>query len=135
MCDLNLTTIVGRLVRDPEMRFGPSGVTVGTFCVAANHSFQDKAKQWRTEVAFVPAVAFGREAEGISACRKGASLFVSGRLRTDSWQKDGSSHSRLVLVVDKMVMLRDARPPEGLSPSQPEALSPLPEKGIASVPF
>jgi single-strand DNA-binding protein len=99
MSDLNLTTIVGRLVREPEVRSVASGLAVGSFCLAVNHGYQDKDNQWQEERAFVPCTALGRCAEGLEHRHKGDTLLVIGRLRTDSWQKDGVNHNRLVLVV------------------------------------
>src|ERR1044071_3818971 len=45
MNDLNLTIVAGRLVRNPELRSAQSGIAVGTFCIAVNHRYQDKAKE------------------------------------------------------------------------------------------
>lgn len=107
MCDVNLITIVGRLVRDPEMRSGPSGNRLAAFCLAANHWYQDKANEWRNEPAFIPCVAFGRLGDELAGAAKGNCVLVIGRLRTETWQKDGTPHSRLVLVVERTSLLRD----------------------------
>jgi single-strand DNA-binding protein len=98
MNSLNIVTIVGRLVRDPEVRCVPGGTAIVSFSIAANHPYQDKSGQWKDEVAFVPCVAFGKCAEQLSHKQKGEPVLVSGRLRSETWQKDGANHSRLVLV-------------------------------------
>jgi len=100
MSDVCAVTLVGRLVRDPEMRYAASGCAVGSFTLAANHRYRDKAGQWHEEPAFVPCVAFSRTAERLADQKKGARLLVIGRLRTEQWEKEGEKHSRLVLVAD-----------------------------------
>lgn len=131
MCDLNTTTIVGRLVRDPEMRYSQSGTAVGSFCIAVNHRYQDKDRQWRNEPAFVPCVSFGHEAGGLGGCRKGDCVLAIGRLRTDTWEKNGASHSRLVLVAEKVRTLQGAAPKAESSQPNP----PVSEEVWSSVPF
>ncbi len=91
MLDLNPTTIVGRLVRDPEARIVSSGVAVNSFCLAVNHHYQDKNKQWQEESAFVPYAVFGRNAEQVAKKQK-YTVRVHGRLRTESWQNEGATH-------------------------------------------
>lgn len=100
MCDINMTTIMGRLVRDPELRRGQSGIPFATYTVAVNRKWKDDRGNVQEETAFIPAIAFGRLAEWASEHRKGESVVLIGRLRTDSWEADGTRHSRLVLVVD-----------------------------------
>ena len=100
MNDINQTTVVGRLIRDPEIRFALTGTAVASFSVAANHRYQDKGGQWKDEAAFIPCVGFGKAAEQLAQRHKGEPLLITGRLRTESWAKEGVTHSRLVLVAE-----------------------------------
>ena len=100
MNDINQVTIVGRLTRDPEVRFAATGTAVASFAIATNHRYQDKGGQWKDEVAFIPCSSFGRAAEQLAQRHKGEPMLVTGRLRTEAWLKDGVNHSRLVLVAD-----------------------------------
>jgi len=105
MSDLNVTTLMGRLTRNPELRSGKSGARFAVFTVAVNRKWKDEGTQ-REEAAFVPCLAFGPPAEWVAAGKKGESVMVSGRLRTESWEFDGTNHSRLVLVVSELQVVR-----------------------------
>lgn len=129
MPDINLTTIVGRLVRDPEARIIPSGVAVSSFCLAVNYHYQDKNKQWQEERAFVPCAAFGRNAEQLAQKHKGDTLLVHGRLRTERWQKEDATYTRLVLIAENVQCIQPLLKSFGISPE------PLPEEIEKSVPF
>jgi single-stranded DNA-binding protein len=64
----------------------------------------------------VPCKAFGGWAESLSEHHKGEQLIVSGRLRTEKWEKDGKPRSQLALVCDSVRFLANPRheqePPE-----------------------
>jgi single-strand DNA-binding protein len=105
MNDINQVTAIGRLIRDPEVRFASSGSAVASFSVAANHRYQDKGGQWKDEVAFIPCVSFGRAAEQLTNRKKGEPVLAIGRLRTETWLKDGVNHSRLVMVAESINFL------------------------------
>jgi len=62
MSDINQVTIIGRLIRDPEVRFAPARTPFAAFSLASNHAYQDRNGRWKDEVAFVPCVAFGDKA-------------------------------------------------------------------------
>jgi single-strand DNA-binding protein len=100
MANLNKVVIVGHLVRDPEKRVGPSGNPFGLFTIAANYRYTDKNGQRQEEAAFVPCLVFGAAVEWLLEKRKGALTIVSGRLRTESWEQDGTRMSRLILVCE-----------------------------------
>ena len=116
---LNTTIILGRLVRDPELRFGASGVAVGSFFVAVNHRYQDKNNQWQDECAFVPCTAFGKSAEQLADRHKGDPLLVAGRLRTESWEKNGTNHSRLVVIAERVQFVQLVAAKETANLAQP----------------
>jgi single-strand DNA-binding protein len=99
---INLTMMVGRLTRDPELKMGRSGVTFANFCLAANRQYKDQAGEKREETAFLPCLIFGKPAEWTGTHKKGEPVAVAGRLRTESWEGDGKQHSRLVLVVESI---------------------------------
>lgn len=113
MNSLNIVTIVGRLIRDPEVRFAPGGTAVASLSIAANHPYQDRNGQWKDEVAFVPCVAFGKSAEQLAQKHKGEPILVTGRLRTETWQKDGNNNSKLVLVIETVNFIIAGSKPNG----------------------
>ena len=98
MSDLNSVVLVGRLVRDPELRYTPQGAAVCEFTVASNRRFTKKDGEKVEEVAFVDVVAWNRLAE-ISAeyLKKGRRVVVSGQLTQDRWEdkETGQKRSRI----------------------------------------
>ena len=132
MNDINNVTILGRLVRDPEVRFAATGTAVASFSIATNRRYADKSGQWQVEVAFLPCAAFGRVAEQLAQKHKGDAVLATGRLRTENWEKDGAKHSRLVLVTETLHFIASA-PTGGME----EAGEPLPAPGEVrkAVPF
>ena len=86
---LNRTILVGRLTRDPDLRYTPSGVALANFTVAANRPF--KNQQGEQEADFVNCVAWRKQAENLSNyMRKGQMIGVDGRLQSRSYEgKDG----------------------------------------------
>jgi|GEM_PF-249613 len=85
---------MGRLTRDPELRRGQSGSPFATFTVAVNRRWKAEDGTPREEIAYVPCLAFGRPAEWAAEHRKGESVILAGRLRTDSRQDKDSNEAR-----------------------------------------
>lgn len=102
MANLNKVVIIGNLVRDPEKRVGSSGVPFGVFTLASNYRYTDKKGQRQEEAAFVPCLAFGAAVDWLLEKKKGAMTIVSGRLRTDSWDDNGTRMSRLILICESV---------------------------------
>lgn len=89
MLMLNRVVLVGRLTRDPDLRYTPSGVAVANFTVAANRPF--KNQQGEQEADFVGCVAWRKQAENLANyMRKGSLIGVDGRIQTRSYEgQDG----------------------------------------------
>lgn len=111
MSDLNITTLTGRLVRDPILRRTANDVASATFTIATNYAHKGKDGNRTEEVGFVPARVFGGWADSVAKHTKGDALVVSGRLRTESWQKDGATKSQLILVCDSVRFFVSAQGP------------------------
>ncbi len=133
MNDINHTTALGRLIHDSEVRYASTGTAVASFDIAANRHYRDKAGQWQQEVAFIPCVAFGRVAEQMASCIKGAPLLVTGRLKTETWTKNGANQSKLVLVAETVHAVQPMSKPK----ADGELSQPLPdaEELRKAVPF
>jgi single-strand DNA-binding protein len=102
MSDLSTVTFTGRLVRDPQLRRGESGNLWGVFTLASNYHYKDKHGAFQEETAFVDCKTFGRWAESLAKHKKGDMALVSGRLKTDSWEKDGRKQSKLIVICDSV---------------------------------
>lgn len=116
MASLNKVLLIGRLTRDPEKRSTPAGLTVCEIGLAMNSRYTTKDGQAREEVCFVDVTVWGKTAEACAEhLRKGASVFIEGRLKLDQWEKDGQKRSRMTVVADGVQFLdqRKASAPEG----------------------
>jgi single-strand DNA-binding protein len=77
-------TIIGRLGRDPEMRYLPSGDPVTSFSVATDRAWNDKNGQRQKETTWFRITVFGKQAEIANQyLSKGKMVLVEGRLRPD----------------------------------------------------
>jgi len=107
MANLNKVLLIGRLTRDPELRYTQGGTAVTELGIAVNREFTTSDGTRKKETCFVDVVMWARRAE--VACqylRKGSPLFVEGRLELDQWQgPDGQKRSRLRVVADNFQFL------------------------------
>jgi len=104
---LNEVKIIGNLGKAPEMRYTPAGKAVTIFSVAVNERWGDGEEQKRTE--WFNCEAWGKGAEILNQyLKKGSSVYISGRQQTDKWEKDGSTHYKVKLVVKEFIFLGDA---------------------------
>ena len=77
-------TIIGRLGRDPEMRYMPNGDPVTSFSVATDRQYNDRNGQKVKETTWFRVSVFGKQAETVNQfLSKGKMVLVEGRLRTD----------------------------------------------------
>lgn len=90
-----------RLTADPELRFAPSGVAVGSVRLVANSRKQDNGEWVDDKTLFLDGVLFKQYAENVvESLTKGMLVLVSGRLQTEQWEKDGEKRSKVSLLVD-----------------------------------
>jgi len=108
---LNKVMLIGRLGRDPEMRYTPSGRPVTTFSLATSRTWNTSEGERRTETEWFNVVAWGSLAE---ICKqfliKGQQVYVEGRLQTRHWEDtEGNKHSVTEIVANEMIMLGERR--------------------------
>lgn len=91
---MNKIFLKGRLTRDPEVKYTPSGRMVATFTLAVDRPFTSAAakEKGEKEADFIPIVVWGNTAEYCgNYLNKGSKIFVGGRLQLRSYDaKDGS---------------------------------------------
>lgn len=99
---LNHIVIMGRLVRDPELRRTGSGIAVASFTVAVERDFSGKDSGGQKETDFIDCVAWRQTGEFVSKYfTKGRMIAVSGRLQIRNWNdKDGSKRKSAEVVAD-----------------------------------
>mgnify|MGYP000291741074 CR=1 FL=1 len=101
MASFNKVLLIGNLTRDPEVRATPKGTTVCSFSLAMNRRYKTESGEDRDETTFVDIEAYGKQAELIGKyVTKGRPLMVEGRLKLDTWEKNGEKRSRLKVVTE-----------------------------------
>ncbi len=106
MASFNRVVLVGNLTRDPELRYIPSGTAVTEIGLAVNDRRKGANGEWIEETTFVDVTLWARTAEIASEyLNKGSSVLIEGRLKLDTWEKDGKKNSKLRVVGERMVML------------------------------
>lgn len=85
---MNTVSLVGRLTREPELRFAPTtGKAVVRLSLAVNRPGKDKGTD------FINCIAFGKTAETIATyIPKGRQVAITGTIRTGSYEKDGQKY-------------------------------------------
>lgn len=88
---INKVILVGRLGKDPEVRYIPNGGAVANLQVATSESWRDKQTgEMREQTEWHRVVLFGKLAEVAGEyLRKGAQVYIEGQLRTRSWEDNG----------------------------------------------
>src|ERR1700749_39528 len=106
MASFNRVILVGNLTRDPELRYIPSGTAVTEIGLAVNDRRKGPNGDWIEETTFVDVTLWARTAEIASEyLSKGAPVLIEGRLKLDTWEKDGKRNSKLRVVGERMQLL------------------------------
>ncbi|HLY23313.1 MAG TPA: single-stranded DNA-binding protein [bacterium] len=115
----NRIILIGRLTRDPELRYVPSGAPVASFTLAVDRPFQNQ--QGNRETDFIDVVAWRKTAEQVSQyLTKGRMVAVEGRLQIRSYEtQDGQKRKVAEVVADGVRFLDRAKPAAGASESAP----------------
>jgi len=100
---LNRVVLIGRLGRDPEMRYTPSGIPVCSFSIAVNRPMAAGA-QGEPETDWIDIVAWRQNAEfAANYLGKGRLVAVDGRLQIRSWTaQDGTKRKSAEVVADHL---------------------------------
>ncbi len=99
----NRVILVGRLTRDPELRYLPNGTAVATFGLATSRSWTDRnTNEKKEEVMFIDITSFARSAEIVNQyLKKGNKVLVEGRLVLDRWtDQNGQNRSKHTVRAD-----------------------------------
>jgi len=106
MAGETVTTVVGNLTADPELRFTPSGAAVANFTVASTPRYFDRqAGEWKDgEALFLRCNIWRQAAENVAeSLTRGMRVIVQGRLRQRSFEtKEGEKRTVVELEVDEV---------------------------------
>jgi single-strand DNA-binding protein len=113
MPTLNRVQLIGRLGKDPESRFTPTGKNVTTFSLAVSERWKSAEGESKENTEWVNVEAWGRLGE---ICKqylhKGKLVFVEGRLKTDKYEDKGGETKYYTKVVALSMQMHDRKPEE-----------------------
>ncbi len=102
--NINKVILVGRVTADPQLRSTPGGQSVSSFSIATNRTWKDKMGAKQEDVEFHNVVVWGKQAEiAVQYLKKGAMVFVEGRLQTRSWtDKQNATHKTTEVICEQL---------------------------------
>jgi single-strand DNA-binding protein len=127
---VNKVMLIGRLGRDPEMRYTPSGDAVCNFTLATDEVYRDRSGQLQRRTEWHRIVAWRKLAEQCAQLlSKGKLVYVEGRLRTRQWDdRDGNKRTTTEIDINRMRILTPKGEPgleiEPGAPAPPEDTAP-----------
>lgn len=105
---LNSTCLVGRLTKDPELRYTPSNQAVATFSLAVNRNF--KSQNGEREADFINCVIWRQQAENLANwSKKGALIGITGRIQTRSYENQQGQRVYVTEVVAEQFQLLESQ--------------------------
>jgi single-strand DNA-binding protein len=107
MSGVNKVILVGRLGKDPEVRNLENGATVANFTIATSESYKDRTSGEKKEITEWHNIVLWRGLAEIAQkyLHKGDMIYIEGKLRTRSWEKEGVTRYTTEVVADNMTML------------------------------
>ena len=107
MSGVNKVILIGRLGKEPEVRNLENGVAVANFTMATSESYKDRTTGEKKEVTEWHNIVLWRGLAEISQkyLHKGDLVYIEGKLRTRSWEKEGVTRYTTEVVADNMTML------------------------------
>lgn len=119
---LNSVTLVGRLTKDPELRYTPSNQAVATFSLAVNRRF--KNQNGDREADFINCVIWRQQAENLANwAKKGALIGITGSIQTRNYENQQGQRVYVTEVVAEQFQLLESQKERGNQPqgnSQPD---------------
>ncbi|WEG12800.1 single-stranded DNA-binding protein [Pullulanibacillus sp. KACC 23026] len=113
---INRVVLVGRLTRDPELRYTPNGVAVANFTIAVNRPFSNQ--QGERDADFISIVVWRRQAENVANfVGKGSLVGIDGRLQTRSYDNNEGKRVYITEVVADSVQFLESKGQRGTAPS------------------
>ncbi len=121
MAGVNKVILLGNLGRDPELRHLENGTPVASFSIATSETYKDRTSGERIEKTEWHNVVLWRGLAEVAEkyLHKGDQVYIEGKLRTRSWEKDGVTRYTTEIVADNMNMLskRSNDPHSGGTPT------------------
>ena len=129
MSNLNKALLIGRLTKDPEMRYTPSGTAVTNFSIATNRWSSGAEGERKEFTDYHNIVAYNAGKRNLAEIvaqytRKGALVYIEGRIQTRSWEGQDGQKRRTTEIIANDVQFLDSRssgPSDGTPRQRPQA--------------
>ena len=109
---LNSVCLVGRLTKDPELRYTPNNQAVATFSLAVNRNF--KSQNGEREADFINCVIWRQQAENLANwAKKGALIAITGSIRTRNYENQQGQRVYVTEVVADSFQLLESQKERG----------------------
>lgn len=130
---MNTVNLIGRLTKDPELKFSASGIAICSFTVAVNRDFTNQ--QGEREADFIQCKAFKKTAENLANYqKKGNQIGVVGRIQTGSYEgQDGKRVFTTDVMVDRVEFLGSKGEQQGNGQQAQQQYSQQPNNGPIQV--
>jgi len=130
---VNKVILVGRLGRDPELKYTPSGAPVAKFSLATDERYKDQTGEWQDRTEWHNIVVWSKLAETCGQyLTKGKLVYIEGTIRSRQWQdQTGNKRTSYEIVANRMQMLGSKLDSEraasaGMDRTSPERPAPAP---------
>ena len=129
---VNKVFLVGRLGKDPELRYANSGIAIVNFSLATSERIK-KGENWEDKTEWHNIVIFGKQAENCEKfLQKGAQVFIEGKIQTSSWENTEGERKYKTEIIANNVRFLDSKNNENLQKNKPENNE---EEGDDDLPF
>lgn len=122
MSDINNITLIGRMVKDAELRTTQSGTSVASFSVAVGKTYMQNGEK-KEQTSFFNCTAWGTIGEAIAQyCKKGHRVGITGELQQRTWDdQNGNKRSSVEILVRGFQFLQPKRADDSATPDAPPA--------------
>lgn len=136
---INKVILIGRLGRDPEIKYTANGTSVCNFSIATDERYKDSGGEYRERTEWHNIVMWSKLAEIAGQyLKKGSLVYIEGKLQTRSWEQDGVKRYTTEVVATEMKMLGGGEE-QGKTEIRPVKISDLyadkPKGGADDLPF
>jgi len=137
MSDINHVILVGRLVRDAELKYTNTGMAICKFSIAVNYRKKDGVK-WSEKASFFDVVLWGKSGESVNKYLvKGKQVGIEGELRQERWEKEGKNLSKVEIFASNVQLLGGQGSSQAQKPQEnwPENTKPVDDNFTDDIPF
>ena len=109
---MNKAILMGRLTRDPEVRYSQNNLTIANFTLAVDRRFVRQGEERQTD--FIPVVTFGKTAEFCEKYyRKGQQVLIMGRIQPRTWDDNEGKRHYITEIVCEEAYFADSKRQDG----------------------